>query len=152
MVTCDRAKMYWRVERLQWCWAHLKRDFQGLIDTGDKRAKWLGQRLRCATCKLFEHWADFRSPNRSRSRGEIHSHRLGAGFNSSMPSNCTHSCSSGLRDTPNPLCRGFGVAGSAGAEGRDPFPSSCGRLGQTCQDDRWRSVGEKGAAARCGNP
>jgi len=27
VVTCDRAKMYWRIERLQWCWAHLKRDF-----------------------------------------------------------------------------------------------------------------------------
>jgi transposase len=32
IVTCDRAKMYWRAGRLQWCWAHLKRDFQALID------------------------------------------------------------------------------------------------------------------------
>jgi len=23
IVTCDRAKMYWRAGRLQWCWAHL---------------------------------------------------------------------------------------------------------------------------------
>ena len=45
IVTCDRAKMYWQVGRLQWCWAHLKRDFQAMIDTGDQRAKWLGQRL-----------------------------------------------------------------------------------------------------------
>jgi len=55
VVTCDRAKMYWRLGNLQWCWAHLKRDFQAMIDSGDKRAKWLGQRLRCATCELFEH-------------------------------------------------------------------------------------------------
>ena len=55
IVTCDRAKMYWRVKRLQWCWAHLKRDFQALIDGGDGQAKRLGYDLRRATCKLFEH-------------------------------------------------------------------------------------------------
>ena len=66
IVTCDRAKMYWRVERLQWCWAHLKRDFQAMIDSGDARAKYLGYRLRQATCELFEHWADFHSGTISR--------------------------------------------------------------------------------------
>ncbi len=60
IVTCDRAKMYWRVKRLQWCWAHLKRDFQALIDSGDGQAKRLGYDLRRATCKLFEHWANYR--------------------------------------------------------------------------------------------
>jgi hypothetical protein len=42
VVTCDRAKMYWHLGQLQWCWAHLKRDFQAMIDSGDKRAKHLG--------------------------------------------------------------------------------------------------------------
>ena len=60
IVTCDRAKMYWRVERVQWCWAHLKRDFQALIDKGDNQAKRLGYDLRRLTCKLFEHWGDYR--------------------------------------------------------------------------------------------
>jgi transposase len=60
IVTCDRAKMYWRVGRIQWCWAHLKRDFQGLIDRGDHQAKRLGYDLRRATCKLFEHWGNYR--------------------------------------------------------------------------------------------
>jgi len=60
IVTCDRAKMYWRVKRLQWCWAHLKRDFQALIDSGDGQAKRLGYDLRGATCKLFEHWGNYR--------------------------------------------------------------------------------------------
>ena len=60
VVTCDRAKMYWRVGRLQWCWAHLKRDFQALIDSGDNQAKRLGHDLRRMTCKLFEHWANYR--------------------------------------------------------------------------------------------
>jgi transposase len=60
VATCDRAKMYWRLKRLQWCWAHLKRDFQAMIDSGNNRAKNLGQRLRRAACELFEHWADHR--------------------------------------------------------------------------------------------
>ena len=66
IVTCDRAKMYWRVGRLQWCWAHLKRDFQALIDRGDGQAKRLGYDLRRATCKLFEHWANYRDGTISR--------------------------------------------------------------------------------------
>jgi len=66
IVSCDRAKMYWQLGQLQWCWAHLKRDFQAIIDKGDRRAKWLGQRLRAATCELFEHWADYRDGKISR--------------------------------------------------------------------------------------
>jgi transposase len=61
IVTCDRAKMYWHLGRLQWCWAHLKRDFQAMIDSGERGAQWLGYRLRQATCELFEHWADYRA-------------------------------------------------------------------------------------------
>lgn len=60
IVTCDRAKMYWRAGRLQWCWAHLKRDFQALIDRGDNQAKRLGYDLRRMTCELFEHWGNYR--------------------------------------------------------------------------------------------
>jgi transposase len=66
IVTCDRAKMYWQVGRLQWCWAHLRRDFQAMIDTGHPRSKWLGERLRAAACELFEHWADYRAGRISR--------------------------------------------------------------------------------------
>jgi transposase len=65
-VTCDRAKMYWQVQRLQWCWAHLKRDFQALVDSGDARAKRLGYDLRAATRRLFEHWANYRDGTISR--------------------------------------------------------------------------------------
>jgi transposase len=66
IVNCDRAKMYWYLGSLQWCWAHLKRDFQAIIDSGDPRARHLGYRLRRATCKLFEHWADYRQGRISR--------------------------------------------------------------------------------------
>lgn len=66
IVTCDRAKMYWHLGALQWCWAHLKRDFQAMIDSGDPRAVHLGYRLRHAACELFEHWADYRQGKISR--------------------------------------------------------------------------------------
>jgi transposase len=74
IVICDRAKMYWQVKRLQWCWAHLKRDFQAMIDTENPRSKWLGQRLRRATCELFEHWADYRAGRITRTALQ---HRMG---------------------------------------------------------------------------
>ena len=33
IVTCDRAKIYLEFETVQWCWAHLRRDFVTLSDT-----------------------------------------------------------------------------------------------------------------------
>ena len=37
VINCDRAKMYWQAPQLQWCWAHLIRDLQALIDREDKQ-------------------------------------------------------------------------------------------------------------------
>jgi transposase len=56
-VHCDRAKMYWYLDQLQWCWAHLKRDFQALIDDRDQQVKRLGHDLMRPTQALFRHWA-----------------------------------------------------------------------------------------------
>ena len=66
VVSCDRAKMYYSVKRLQWCWAHLKRDFQALIDTGDHQAKRLGHDLMRPTHELFRLWARYRDGTLSR--------------------------------------------------------------------------------------
>ena len=59
-MNCDRAKMYYSLPRLQWCWAHLKRDFQALIDSGDGGKKRLGHDLMRPTRKLFRLWARYR--------------------------------------------------------------------------------------------
>jgi transposase len=59
-VMCDRAKMYWWLPSLQWCWAHLKRDFQALIDSPDQKAKRLGRDLMRPTRELFRLWARYR--------------------------------------------------------------------------------------------
>jgi len=56
VIHCDRAKMYWRFGRLQWCWAHLKRDFQALIDAPCHTRKRLGHGLMRQTKELFDLW------------------------------------------------------------------------------------------------
>jgi transposase len=57
VVMCDRAKMYWQEGRLQWCWAHLKRDFQALIDSKDPQVTRLGHDLMRPTRELFRQWS-----------------------------------------------------------------------------------------------
>jgi transposase len=66
IVHCDRARMYLSLERLQWCWAHLKRDFQALADQHDGQAKRLGYDLLRGTRELFGHWANYRDGTISR--------------------------------------------------------------------------------------
>jgi transposase len=60
VMSCDRAKMYWQCGRLQWCWAHLKRDFQSLIDHSDNQVKRLGYDLMRPTKELFRAWSRYR--------------------------------------------------------------------------------------------
>lgn len=57
VVHCDRAKMYWQTGRLQWCWAHLKRDFQALIEHPDGQVKRLGHDLMRCSRELFRQWS-----------------------------------------------------------------------------------------------
>jgi transposase len=66
VVHCDRAKMYWQKGRLQWCWAHLKRDFQALIDHRDRQVKRLGHDLMRCTRELFRQWSRCRDGTISR--------------------------------------------------------------------------------------
>jgi transposase len=73
VVTCDRAKAYFPVGgtgRLQWCWAHLKRDFQALIDSGDGQVKRLGHDLLRPTKELFRHWSRCRDGTITRAEFE----------------------------------------------------------------------------------
>ncbi len=57
VVVCDRAKMYWGLGRLQWCWAHLARDFQALADSEDGVVRRLGHDLLRPTRELFRQWS-----------------------------------------------------------------------------------------------
>jgi transposase len=55
VATCDRLKSYWWIERLQWCWAHLRRDFQAMIDRGQP-GQAIGERLLQQSNTLFHLW------------------------------------------------------------------------------------------------
>jgi transposase len=67
VATCDRLKSYWWIKRLQWCWAHLRRDFQAMIDRG-KPGKAIGESLLEQSNTLFHLWHPFREGKRSRAR------------------------------------------------------------------------------------
>lgn len=54
VIISDRAKMYHWASWHQWCWAHLKRDFEAMADR-DGPAGEVGQRLLEATHKLFKY-------------------------------------------------------------------------------------------------
>jgi transposase len=66
VIHCDRARMYWSVGRLQWCWAHSKRDFQALVDDKCPTKKRLGNDLKRQTIKLFNLWKKVRDGTISR--------------------------------------------------------------------------------------
>jgi transposase len=70
VIHCDRAKMYWRFGRLQWCWAHLKRDFQALIDSPCHTKKRLGRDLMRPTKELFALWKRVRDGTLTRATFE----------------------------------------------------------------------------------
>ena len=65
IIGCDRARMYWCLGpsgkgRLQWCWAHLKRDFQALIDGPCRTGNRLGRDLMRPTKEMFALWQKVR--------------------------------------------------------------------------------------------
>lgn len=61
IINCDRAKMYWQAKRLQWCWAHLKRDIQSLIEHHDHQVKRLGFDLKRPVEVMFILWHRYKS-------------------------------------------------------------------------------------------
>jgi transposase len=65
VATCDRLKSYWWIERLQWCWAHLRRDFQAMIDRGPP-GQAIGERLLGQSNTLFHLWHQVREGKLSR--------------------------------------------------------------------------------------
>jgi transposase len=61
ILNCDRAKMYLDGNQLQWCWAHLKRDFQKLIDSPAGQVKRLGHDLMRQHKTLFNLWRQYQT-------------------------------------------------------------------------------------------
>lgn len=61
ILNCDRAKMYFDGTSVQWCWAHLKRDIQSLIDHNNRQVKRLGHDLMRQQKLLFQHWRSYQA-------------------------------------------------------------------------------------------
>ena len=55
VVVSDRYKGYGWIKRRQFCWAHLDRDFQAMIDRGGEPAE-VGRRLLRNSERLFDWW------------------------------------------------------------------------------------------------
>ncbi len=71
IIYCDRARMYWQFGRLQWCWAHLKRDFQAWIDDPCRTRQRLGRDLMRETKKLFAVWHRVRDGTMTHSQFQL---------------------------------------------------------------------------------
>ena len=56
MVICDRYSAYTWVKKKQWCWAHLRRDFQAMIDRDDGGSAVGRQDLLRRSNQLFWGW------------------------------------------------------------------------------------------------
>jgi hypothetical protein len=61
IVNCDRAKMYFQLKYLQWCWAHLIRDFQAMIDSKVADRVELGEKLMKEIKVIFAKWHRFKA-------------------------------------------------------------------------------------------
>jgi transposase len=66
LIHCDRARMYWAFGRLQYCWAHLKRDFKGLTESPCGVTRRLGHDLLRPTKEFFALWQKVRDGTLSR--------------------------------------------------------------------------------------
>jgi transposase len=66
LIHCDRGRMYWAFGRLQYCWAHLKRDFKSLTESRCGVTRRLGHDLLRPTKELFALWQKVRDGTLSR--------------------------------------------------------------------------------------
>jgi transposase len=59
IINCDRAKMYYIAKHLQWCWAHLIRDIQAMIDSKVPERVGFGTQLMTEVKEIFRLWHRF---------------------------------------------------------------------------------------------
>jgi transposase len=71
VVISDRFKSYTWIKRRQFCWAHLDRDFQAMVDRGGESAA-VGRLLRGHSERLFEWWHRVRDGTMARATLRSH--------------------------------------------------------------------------------
>jgi transposase len=75
VVISDRLKSYNWIRRRQYCWAHLRRDFQAMIDRGGEPGE-VGRRLLDHSDALFRWWHRVRDGTLARSSFRLYVSRL----------------------------------------------------------------------------
>jgi transposase len=97
ILVSDRYKAYHWAPRRQVCWAHLRRDWQAMIDRGGP-SQTIGQRLRDQTDEMFQLWRLVRDGTLSRpmfySLSSDLRHAIAAGLRSGAA--CTHPVTAGV--------------------------------------------------------
>lgn len=66
VIHCDRWRAYRGFARLQWCWAHLRRDFQAMIDRGGSGQP-IGEHLLAYAERMFHWWHQVQAGRLARS-------------------------------------------------------------------------------------
>jgi transposase len=61
IVNCDRAKMYFSLKHVQWCWSHLIRDIQAMIDSGVPDRVYIGKQLDSQAKSMFRNWHRYKT-------------------------------------------------------------------------------------------
>src|SRR5262249_48959736 len=71
VVTSDRWKAYNPFRRRQFCWSHLRRDFQAMIDRQDSGAP-IGRKLLDLSDRMFAWWHRVRDGTLNRSSFQVY--------------------------------------------------------------------------------
>jgi transposase len=142
VVISDRFKSYGWIERRRYCWAHLNRDFQAMIDRGGESAE-VGRRLLGHSGVVFDWWHRVRDRTMARATLRTNVAILRFSFRDDLRRGVVCGCARtagtcrGRRSRPNAgLYRlsgmsssrqASGMAGAVGmSEGTGP-PSRCAR-------------------------
>lgn len=91
VATCDRYSGYFWIRRCQICWAHLRRDFQAMIDRGGQ-GKPIGEALLAHSNTLFTWWHRVRDGTMSRSTFKTYVSNLRAAFTEDLERGTTCGC------------------------------------------------------------
>jgi transposase len=91
VATCDRWKPYRGLKRLQWCWAHLRRDFQAMIDR-EGAGKSIGEALLNHSNVLFHWWHRVRDGTLSRATFQKYVGWLRSAFREDLERGAACSC------------------------------------------------------------
>ena len=92
VVISDRLKSYNWIKRHQFCWAHLRRDFQAMIDRGGEAGE-VGQRLMEHSDALFEWWHRVRDGTLARSSFRLYASWVRRCLRDDLPRGAARGCS-----------------------------------------------------------